>query len=144
LTICLSRQADASEVHRFLEHHHYPHSWPLWLLEFVHIVRVEMNGELAGFCWFNRVADGTIEFHACVQEKFQGRWLSRTVVWRLLDYARELGAKVAVAYLPSPEITSIYERIGAEIVGPFALFHLNEEYLNGKSCRRPVRRHPEG
>jgi GNAT superfamily N-acetyltransferase len=122
--IDLSLTEDSAAVSEFLNANQYPYPWSVENLDRCAILRLTDGPRTVGFIWSHWVIPGrTIEFHVAVIEEYQGRWLNRRVIARLMRFGRNIGAKSAIAYIDRPLIASIYHRLGFDIAGPFAIIN---------------------
>jgi hypothetical protein len=97
-------------------------------------MEIVKGDELIGLAWFTPTPSdpGLIEAHVCVHPDHRRRWLTRGVInalWSIVDYSK---ATACVAQVTSPEIGSIWRRLGFTIIEPLQLAIINlKEHPNG-------------
>ena len=115
----------------------FPYEWSHAAMAAATRLRLSDDGRLAGFFWFHQIGDGdTAELHVAVAPEWEGRWLTRATLAQLLGIARQRGIATVVVQAHEPLIADLMTRLGARMVGPFAILNL-KEIRHGRHPRRP-------
>jgi len=131
-------ELDALEVQKYIEREPgFPYAWSVAGLRACTLLRVLNDQQRIGYCWFNQLPEpgDTVQFHACISFDWCGRWMTRRSLRQLLDIGKKRGIRAVVSSAHEEWVANIWQRMGARIVGPFAIFTIDEA-KHGISRRR--------
>jgi len=129
----------ADEAYDFLIEHNYPYEWPLDAMRQCMCVKILTDDdEVVGYVWFEwTVVPGVLEWHVCIKEAFQRRWVTEGVIRDLHKVAELTGAKTVICMTPLPRMQRSMALLGWKLAGPFAFTNLpNKWCYHGSSCSK--------
>lgn len=125
-------EADHLAVLEFLRAQGYPCPWTIETLRQCVCLRVERDGHTAAYVWAHYV-DNTmvLQFHACANRHYPGRWLTQRVLDRLLATAELMSATKLTTITEGPLrplIHRLLERLGFRPDGDAMSLYLEPEH----------------
>ena len=112
-------EADPQHVLDFMRAQEYPCPWDIESLRQCALFRIESeDGYIAAFVWVHYQGNTMrLQFHACANRCYRGRWLTRPVFDRLLVAAELMSASALTTVTEGPLqplISRLLSRLGFE------------------------------
>ncbi len=89
------------------------------------VLDLEVDGEIVGYCWFNREFRDVWAVHMVVHPAHQRRWATRRSLYELFRVIGLSGMTACIAYCPTPTIARIWTRLGFTYLERVALAYLD-------------------